>query len=100
MRLLTANRFVAILLFLVLIVGGGNLWATHAQIDANNAAQRQQQREQQREGRRELGLICTTFARLAVLKPPPGSAKLNPSRAYEQELHATLDELGPDLGCK
>lgn len=25
---------------------------------------------------------------------------MNPSRAYEQEEHATLDQLGADLGCK
>ena len=43
--------------------------------------------------------ICTTLGKLAALKPPPGAAAANPSRAYEQQLHATLDQLGPDLGC-
>lgn len=44
--------------------------------------------------------LCTTFGRLAALKPPPGNPAVNPSRAYEQEEHATLDQLGTDLGCK
>jgi hypothetical protein len=98
-RWLTAKRAQVVLLFLVLVVGGGNLWATHAQIRSNNAAAARQQAEQRLQGERVLRLICTTMGRLAALRPPPGSAAANPSRAYEQELHLTLDQLGPDLGC-
>jgi hypothetical protein len=43
--------------------------------------------------------ICTTLGHLAALRPPPGNPQTNPSRAYDQELHAALDGLGPDLGC-
>ena len=43
--------------------------------------------------------ICVTMASLAALQPPSGSAEDNPSRAYEQKLHATLAEIGPDLEC-
>ena len=35
-----------------------------------------------------------------VLKPPAGNPVKNPARGYDQELHATLSQLGPDLGCK
>jgi hypothetical protein len=61
-------------------------------VDASQAAQRQQSLIVERK-------ICTTMGRLAALKPPAGNAAANPSRAYEQQLHATLDQLGPDLGC-
>ena len=44
--------------------------------------------------------LCTTLGRLAALAPPRGPPAQNPSRAYEQALHATLDELGPDIGCR
>ena len=100
MRWLTANRLVAALLALVLVSNGGNWLATHAEINHNNDVQRAQQAAAARAGRRELALICSTFGKLAILKPPPGNAVANPSRAYEQELHSTLDLLGPDLGCK
>lgn len=43
--------------------------------------------------------LCTSLDRLAALKPPPGSVADNPSRAYEQEQHAILAQLGPDVGC-
>ena len=43
--------------------------------------------------------LCTSFGRLAALKPPPGNPKVNPSRAYLQDQHTRLDELGSDLGC-
>ena len=58
------------------------------------------QAAQRRQGEAVEHSICTTLVKLAALKPPAGSATANPSRAYEQQLHATLDELGPDLGCK
>lgn len=44
--------------------------------------------------------LCTTLDKLAALKPPPGNAQANPSRAYLQQEHATLAELGIDLGCQ
>ena len=29
-----------------------------------------------------------------------GNPATNPSRAFDDHLHATLDRLGPDLGCR
>jgi hypothetical protein len=43
--------------------------------------------------------ICSTFGKLAALQPPHGDRQANPSRAYEQDLHAILDEIGADLKC-
>lgn len=43
--------------------------------------------------------LCITLDRLAALTPPAGSPAENPSRAFEQQLAATLAELGPDVGC-
>jgi hypothetical protein len=44
--------------------------------------------------------LCLTFGDLGALKPPPGDPAKNPSRAYDDKLHATLIQLGTDLGCK
>lgn len=85
-------RSVATLVLLGLLVTGANLlWTAHAV----RSFQSSQQQQGQILGRR----LCQTFGALAALKPPAGSAAANPSRAYEQSLHATLDQLGVDLGC-
>ena len=78
---------------LTLIVGAGNLWASWDEVHTSQAAQ-------QRQGQAVEAKLCSTFGKLGALKPPPGDAKKNPSRAYEQSLHAALDDLGTDLGCK
>ena len=44
--------------------------------------------------------LCATLNRLAALKPPPGNPAQNPSRAYLQQEHATLAQLGGDLRCR
>lgn len=80
------------LLVLTLITGGANLWATFEVVHSNAAAQ-------QRQGQIVEQKICSSFARLARLQPPAGNPRTNPSRAYLQEQHAALDELGADLGC-
>ena len=94
------NRARNALLLLVLIIGGANLLATHAEIRHNNAVQRQQRAAQARQGRLIGIKLCATFGALAALKPPPGNPAANPSRAFEDQLHATLDQIGPDLGCR
>lgn len=43
--------------------------------------------------------ICATFGRLAALQPPAGDPKAFPGRAYEQQLHVILDEIGTDIKC-
>lgn len=83
----------------VLLAGAGLLWTSH-EVRASQAAQQREQAAQQRAGVALGDKLCITFSRLAALKPPAGDPAKNPSRAYDQELHATLDELGADLGCK
>lgn len=84
---------VGALLALTLAMGAGNLWASWDEVHASQAAQ-------QRQGRVVEQKLCTTFGKLAANKPPPGNPAANPSRAYDQNNHAILDELGTDLGCK
>ena len=92
------------LVALTLAVGGGNLWSSYdqarSQARAVLAVEHREQLAQQRAGVILGEKLCATFGRLAALKPPPGNPETNPSRAYEQEQHATLDELGTDLGCR
>ena len=81
---------VGALLALTLIMGAGNLWASWDEV--HTSQQRQEHLVQQK--------LCATYVTLAALKPPPGPPAHYPGRAYEQSLHATLDELSTDLGCK
>ena len=88
MRKLTTRGAVAVLLGLVLLVGAGNLAATYAEVHAVNAS-RTADRDR----------FCLTLGKLAALKPPPGNPATNPSRRFDDKLHATLAGLGPDLQC-
>ena len=100
MRLkVTPTRAVIALLALTLVTGGGNLWASYAEVHAAQSAQRSEQAAQQRQGAILGEKLCTTFGALAALKPPAGNPRTNPSRAFDDNLHAKLDELGADLGC-
>lgn len=77
-------------------------WVSHAVNSATAAQQRQEAAtaaQQRRQGQIIEQKICTTLGRLAALTPPPGTTAGDPSRAYEQQQHETLAELGPDLGC-
>jgi hypothetical protein len=86
------GRAVVVLFLIGVMVGMANLFWTAHEVNATAAWQhRQDQAVAQK--------LCTTFGKLAVLQPPPGNPATNPSRAYDQELHSTLDELGTDLGC-
>ncbi len=87
---LNTTPVVGALLALTLIMGAGNLWASWDEVHASQ--QRQEQAVQEK--------LCTTFVALAALKPPPGPAAQYPGRGYEQSLHATLDQLGADYGCR
>ncbi len=89
---ITPPRAAGALLALTLIVGGGNLWASWDEVHANQAAQ-------QRAGQLLEEKLCATFGKLAALQPPAGNPATNPSRAYLQGQHDTLDEIGTDLGC-
>lgn len=84
-------------------------WNAHAvSVDNRNwhqaivAEQRQaaaEQAAQQRQGALLEQRLCTTLDREAALKPPPGDPASNPSRAFDDEQHAVLAQLGPDVGC-
>lgn len=88
------------LLILTLIVGGGNLWATHSEIHAAQAAQQQEQAAQRKQGEQELRTLCSTFGRLGDLRPPPGAPGKNPSRKYLQTQHDILAQISIDLRCQ
>ena len=62
-------------------------------------AEQRVQAEQRAAGAVLEAKLCATLAKLAANKPPAGNPQTNPSRAYDQNNHAILDELGPDLGC-
>jgi hypothetical protein len=94
------GRAIVVLFLIAALSGVGNLFWTAHEVHASTTAQRQEQAAQQRAGVVIEQKLCTTLGRLAVLKPPPGSPLTNPSRAYDQELHAALAQLSPDLGCR
>ena len=98
------RRGLVYLFALAVILSGGNLlWTaheTHASRAAIQSEYASEQAAQKREGQIVVRALCTTFTKLAALKPPAGNPATNPSRAYLQGQHDTLDELGVDLGCK
>lgn len=54
---------------------------------------------QQQQGLLVEDRLCVSLDKLAALKPPSGNPDTNPSRAFEQEQHKILSELGPDIHC-
>lgn len=112
MRKLKVTRFGVFTAAMVLmfLASFANLAASWDEVHGYEAGQARLQASQQRQAsaeqaaqRRQGVLIeqrlCTSLNRLAALSPPPGSPADNPSRAYEQDQHAILAELGPDVGC-
>lgn len=105
-----ARRAVVILFALTLAIGAANLFWTAHETNAAWAAQHQEQAAQQRQAaaqqaaqRRQSAVfeakLCTTLERLAALSPPPGNPASNPARGFDQQQHAILAQLGPDVGC-
>lgn len=94
------GRAVAVLFALAVVLGGANLFWTSHVVNVAAAAQHREQAAQQRAGAAVEEKLCTTLGRLAALAPPGGTAAGNPSRAYEQQLHKALSQLGPDIGCR
>jgi hypothetical protein len=87
----------------VALAAAGLFWINHAVHDSQAATQAAQHREQVMQQQAAAALerkLCTTFGKLAANKPPAGNPETNPSRAYDQDQHAILDQLGTDLGCK
>lgn len=91
----TVKRALVTLFALAVLLGGAGLLGGLLGYKAAQAAQASQQRQ----GSAFEAKLCTTLNRLAALDPPPGNVSDNPSRAYLQQLHAVLAELGPDVGC-
>lgn len=89
------KTLVAAALAVLLLVGaiGGSYGLTLYTLHAQQAAQQRQGQVLERK-------LCTTLGRLAALQPPAGNPVTNPSRAYDQQVHAALAQLGPDIGCK
>jgi type II secretory pathway pseudopilin PulG len=99
----STRQAVVVLLILALLLAAANLFWTSHVVRANQAAQQKAaqitQAAQRRAGQIVEQKLCATLSQLASLQPPSGSAGANPSRAYEQQLHVTLSQLGTDLGC-
>lgn len=96
----TVRRALVFLFALSVLLAGINLGWTAYEKGAIQAGQHREQVLQQQAGVMLEAKLCTTFGRLAALKPPPGNPKTNPSRAYLQAQHDALVQLGTDLGCK
>lgn len=88
------------LVALTLVVGGGNLWATRAEVQTVRASQHHDDVARQKAAEAVERKLCTTFGKLGARQPPAGNPAENPSRAYEQWQHGVLVQLGTDLGCK
>ena len=94
------GRAVVVLFLLAVLPGAvGWFWWVH-QARATAAAQHQEQVAQQRAAAAIEAKICTGFAELAALKPPPGNPATNPSRAFDDREHTVLVGIGPDVGCR
>jgi hypothetical protein len=80
------------------LIIAGYAWLT-IQAGDSRAAQIREQAQQQQAAETVEHKLCTTLGRLAALRPPAGNPGTNPSRAYDQQVHTTLAQLGPDIGC-
>lgn len=93
-----------VLAVLPLVLSALTLWGATVYYHREQAAQQrlaaQQQAAQRAQAQAFERKLCTSLGRLAALHPPPGSPADNPSRAYLQQEHAVLAELGPDVGCR
>jgi hypothetical protein len=97
------RRALVFLFALSMLLAAANLiWTAHtvhASQAAIQAAQSREQAAQQQAGELLGRRLCLTFGSLAALQPPAGNPAGNPSRAYLQDEHTTLVQLGADLGC-
>lgn len=83
----------------ILLVAANFLWSARQQ-DAYEANLHREHAAHVRSSQLVIDKLCLTFGKLGSLTPPPGDPVKNPSRAYEQEQHDTLVQLGTDLGCR
>jgi hypothetical protein len=109
-----ARSAIIALLVLVLLVGGGNLWTSwdqsHAAASQARSTEKQlnafkhklaaEQAVAARAGALVEKALCSDVGTMARIKPPPGAAAANPSRAYEQAESRAWHGLVLDLGCR
>lgn len=89
------KRALLVLFAMAVLLGGAGLLGGVLGYEAAQAAQASQRRQ----GAVLEERLCTSLNRLAALDPPAGPVADNPSRAYLQQLHQVLAELGPDVAC-
>jgi hypothetical protein len=105
-----ARAIVYLFVINLLLIGVGYAFIASAENSYQAGQQREQRRQEQAQRREQAAArrtgeiveqrICLTMHKLAALTPPAGNPARNPSRAFDDELHATLDQLGPDIGCR
>lgn len=94
------RRALVFMFTLFLLLSAANfLWAARQQ-HAYEASLKASHAAHERADQMVIDRLCLTFGKLGALEPPAGNPATNPSRAYDQETHATLVQLGTDLGCK
>jgi len=104
------RAFVALAALALIVAAASLFWNAH-QVSTDNAhwhqalaAQQRQAAEQQAAQERQGAVIeqrlCTSLGKLAALKPPAGNPAVNPARGFDQQEHAVLAQLGPDVGCR
>jgi hypothetical protein len=89
-----------VLVAIIVALNGASYLAYAHQQGTYEASQRREQAAARMAGELVEFKLCLTFGKLAALKPPAGNPVKNPARGFEQQEHATLDELGTDLGCR
>jgi hypothetical protein len=77
-------------------------WINH-EVHVGQAADRAAYTQEQAAARRAAETLerklCKTFGELAANQPPAGNPATNPSRRYDQDNHAILAQISPDLDC-
>lgn len=94
-----ARRAVLTLFVVTLALAGANLLFTAHEANSVRHQFAAAAAQATRQGQIVERKLCVSFGRLASLRPPPGNPADNPSRAYLQEQHTILDEIGADIHC-
>jgi hypothetical protein len=75
----------------------------HDIVQSEIAHDNQLRKEQQEAGVAIESKLCTTLDKLGSIKPPTGLSlevpEVNPGRTYDDQQHAVLAQLGPDIKC-
>ena len=85
---------------LFVVLGLGLLHYVHTSEADQRAQTAEQQAVQRRAGALVEKALCADVGTMAAIRPPPGAAAANPSRAYEQAEHRAWSGLLGAIGCK